>query len=74
MRRTDIPTGSAPFSLWGDYSTSGQNLILREESDAFGPEKVSYVYSALTACSIVEMESLAEGRAVIKDWMVVEIG
>ena len=32
------------------------------------------MYSALTACSIVEMESLAEGRAVIKDWMVVEIG
>lgn len=31
------------------------------------------MYSALTACSMVEMESLVEGRAVIKDWMVVEI-
>ena len=37
MRRTDIPTGSAPFSPWGDYSTSGQNLILRERIRCLWP-------------------------------------
>jgi hypothetical protein len=32
------------------------------------------VYSALTTCSIVEMESLAERTAVSMDRIVVEIG
>jgi carboxypeptidase D len=38
------------------------------------PKKVCYVYSALTTCSVAEMESLAEGIAVLKDWVVVGLG
>jgi hypothetical protein len=37
MRHTDIPTGSTPFSPWGDYLTSGQNLILRERVKCLWP-------------------------------------
>jgi carboxypeptidase D len=34
------------------------------------PEQVCYVYSALTTCSLAEMEALAAGTAVVEDWVV----
>jgi hypothetical protein len=75
MKHTDIPTGSAPLSPWGDYSTSGpESSFARKNRMPVDPEKVCYVYSALTTCSIAEMESLAEGTAMVKDWVVVGIG
>lgn len=38
------------------------------------PDKVCYVYSASTTCSVHELEALAKGAAIIKDWVVVGIG
>jgi len=37
------------------------------------PKKICYVYSALTTCSIAQMEALAAGTAIVKDWVVVGI-
>jgi len=35
------------------------------------PQKVCYVYSALTTCSLADMEALAAGTGVVEDWVVV---
>jgi len=37
------------------------------------PEKICYVYSALTTCNISQMDALAAGTAIVKDWVVVGI-
>ncbi|KAE9380409.1 putative carboxypeptidase S1 [Stipitochalara longipes BDJ] len=72
MKHTDIPTGSAPLSPWGDYSTYGPDSSFSTKNQMpVDPEKICYVYAALTTCSIAEMEALGAGTAVVKDWVVV---
>jgi hypothetical protein len=72
MKNLDIQTGSFPLSSWGEYSTSGpESSFARKNRMPVDPEKVCYVYSALTTCSIAEMEALGAGTAVVHDWVVV---
>lgn len=74
MHHTDIPTGLNPLSPWGD-STSGPASTFRIKNQIFvNQEKVCYVYSASTSCSMAEKEALADGTAIVKDFIVVGIG
>ena len=74
MEHIDIATGSSPLSPWGDSSTYGpDSSFARKNEMPTDPEKICYVYSALMTCNIAQMEALAAGTAIVKDWVVVGI-
>jgi hypothetical protein len=68
MLHTDIGTGTTPSN---NYSTEGPNSSLIERTDSRGSRNGFLYYAAFQTCGQEELERLAMGIAVVKDWVVV---
>lgn len=70
MSHVDIASGKLPTS--GNYSTSGPSSTFQDKNKMpEDPPKVCYTLMTLTSCTAQDLQRLANGTAVVKDYIVV---
>lgn len=73
MFRRDVATGDVDLRQDGTYSTSGPSNVRGVLSQRPAPiSNVCTVYSAPFVCTPEQLQSLADGSAVVQDWIVVK--
>ncbi|KAJ3535744.1 hypothetical protein NM208_g7015 [Fusarium decemcellulare] len=69
----DIATGKANLAQDTDYSTTGpKNVGGVKNRVEEAPDNKCFVRLALASCTDEQLQALADGTAVVKDWVVVE--
>ncbi|KAL9619884.1 MAG: hypothetical protein Q9160_005531 [Pyrenula sp. 1 TL-2023] len=68
----DIATGTVDTASNGDYGTQGPSDVFRiKNEDPPEPEHFCYILDAGATCTEEEIESIADGTAVVRDWILV---
>jgi carboxypeptidase D len=70
MSHVDISCGISPTT--GDYSTLGPvSSFQYKNAMPEDPPKVCYTFMTLTSCTVADLQRLADGTAIVKDFVVV---
>lgn len=73
MSRRDVATGKVNLSEKPDYASSGPQSVRNVTNKVPEPERSTcYLGLAPISCTVEQLAALADGSAVVEDWIVVK--